>query len=298
MHAVSRSYSFYCKITAHCCHCCWAHGTLNICLLQANQPAFGDLPALSQTRDMSLVLEDGSSLRAHKLYLEHASPVLTSALACRPLAEPRTSTDPEAPSESGPSHSDAEACSEAAIRLPLPGVSRRQGQLLVTSLYCWTRDTWCDGLSPPELVEPATTAPKLDCAPLLELADKALVKSCGVTKDLAAAAKADVWLTVLDAPAEHELAERLQLTQYKKLVRRFMGSQAHDVDLSRVDEDTVAILEGVRSGRCPSHEEAKAQPFLAQPALGANCVSDGVWQAYESNLSMVIRTPLRWEGPS
>ena len=48
------------------------------------QPAWATPPGRSLTGETRLVLDVGTTLQAHALYLQHASEVLHDALACMP----------------------------------------------------------------------------------------------------------------------------------------------------------------------------------------------------------------------
>lgn len=140
------------------------------------------MPSLSLDGDVCLVLEGGQILRAHSVYLQHASTVLISAFDCK---KPADHEDGKAVLELSEYSFPPAAQSGAVTRLPLPGVTQMQAELLVMSLYSWARETWYESLSPPELVELARVAHSLDCSTVLELADKYMVEKCGVEQDVA-----------------------------------------------------------------------------------------------------------------
>ena len=178
-------------------------------------------PPQSLDGDICLVLEDGSTFTAHAVYLRHASAVLTNALACASPAE------------------------QANTRLRVPGVTQRQMQLLLTCLYSFARESWCDTLGPPFLMELARASHLLACTAVLDMADTYLAKKCGIQQDLAQAGDKP-WVTLVDAPVQHDLAQRLHLSRYMDLVGGFMGRHAHDVDVSRAEPAIAAVLKGAR----------------------------------------------------
>lgn len=197
--------------------------------------------ALSLEGDVQLPLDDGTVLRAHRLYLEHASAVLkASLLAANPSFEEGSGvTRPAANKRPGQG-------STADLKLPLPGVTRRQAQLLVHALYCFTRETWASSLRPPELTDLARVAEHLGCEQVLSLVDTVLVAKCTAeaNKPRPAPDAPGTWLTVQDAPAQHQLARKLRLAEYEALVARFLGRHARDVDLARLDPSFAAVLQG------------------------------------------------------
>ena len=176
-------------------------------------------------------------MSAHSLYLSHASSVFKNALQCAAArqADAKIATDDEPDGDDSPTAKRP----KVMTKLPLPGVTRRQAQLLLHVLYCLKKESWADSLGPPELIDLATVCDKFSAVGLLQLADEALVKRT-------ASKTATGWLTVLDAPGQHELARRLHLASYEAHVGRFLGRHAHEVDLSRLDASTAAILEGAR----------------------------------------------------
>ena len=197
--------------------------------------------ALSLEGDVQLPLDDGTVLRAHRLYLEHASAVLKASLH---------TANPNIEEGSGASRPAANKCpgqgSAADLKLPLPAVTRRQAQLLVHALYCFTRETWASSLGPPELIDLARIAEHLGCKQVLSLVDTVMVVKCSAEADRPGSAldTPGTWLTVQDAPAQHQLARKLQLAEYEALVGRFLGRHAYDVDLTRLDPSFAAVLQG------------------------------------------------------
>ena len=199
------------------------------------------LPALSLDGDVSLVLDSGVTFLAHSLYLRHASTVFEHALACAPPAEASAGTEvgdevslPEPAAKPG----------KGLVRLPIPVTSKRQAQLLLHCLYCWERGPWAESLHAAGLVELARVAHRYGCASVLDLADRCLVKNCGVQEASMAKTVPRPWLTVWEAPAQYQLAERLHITSYGALVGRFLRKHAHVVDVSRLDPLVAAILQG------------------------------------------------------
>ena len=185
---------------------------------------------------MQLSLDDGSVLRAHQLYLQHASPLFRASLPSAAVKE-----DP-----SGAAFKRPRLASAEGLQLPLPGVTRRQAQLLVHALYSFMRETWAGSLRPPELIELARVASRFNCAAVLDLADTVLVAKCAAAVDKPAPEATSAWLTVQDAPAQHQLARKLGLGKYEALVGRFLGRHAHAVDLTRLDPCFAAMLQGAR----------------------------------------------------
>lgn len=202
------------------------------------------MPDQSLDGDVCLVLEGGMTLRAHSVYLQHASAVLQSALQCAP---PQAQNGGQAARDVSEGSLSAGERSIALTRLPLPGVTQRQAGLLVTCLYSWDRHAWCDTLSPPEIVELARVSHRLACPLVLEMADNYMVQKCGVKQDVDKSAdETRAWLTVADAPGQFELAQQLHLTSYGELVGRFMGRHAHEIDTSMCTPETASILAGAR----------------------------------------------------
>ena len=194
-------------------------------------------PPLSLEGDVQLSLDDGSTMSAHSLYLSHASTVFKNAIYCKlghqtPIDVTHDeSDDTESPSAKRP---------KVMAKLPLPGATRRQVQLLLQTLYCVKKESWLDSLCPPELIDLATVLDKYSAVELLQVVDEVLVKKTAI-------GPAQRWLTVLDAPGQHQLASRLHLTSYEAHVGRFLGRHAHQVDLTRLDASTAAVLEGTRT---------------------------------------------------
>ena len=215
-------------------------------------------PEKSLTGDVLITLDDGSSLRAHSIYLQHASSVFSNVLELH-----QSTTAPDAPVSSRPTRSaakrpktDTPAVPELK-KLPLPRTTRKQAQLLLYCLYAWSREASMDALQPPELVELAKVAHTFACEEVLGSVDGALVRMCQ------AEAAADVrpetdedsddedsfggWVNAVDAPAQHQLAHELHLTDFEACVGRYMGRHPDDIDLASVDATLAAVLEGARS---------------------------------------------------
>ena len=221
-------------------------------MLQMPQPDLPEMPSRALNGNVKLVLDDSSKVRAHSLYLEHASTVLENALACAPQQVSDSRSDEEASGESADESSEepVDKQSKALINLPLPGVSKLQAQLLVTCLYTMGRETWLDSLGPPKLIQLARVSHKLACLEVLEQVDKSLVRVCGVNQLLPRIpTAADAWLTTADAPAELQLAQQLHLTRYEDLVGRFIGRHAAAIDINRVNPSLAAVLKGARMAK-------------------------------------------------
>ena len=114
------------------CAICDAHS----CDLQLKEASCGPPPPTSQEGQVLLTLDDGSVLRAHQLYLEHASPLFKASLPSATIKE-----NPSSASCKRPRLASAEE-----PKLPLPGVTKRQAQLLVHALYSFMRETWASSL--------------------------------------------------------------------------------------------------------------------------------------------------------
>ena len=177
------------------------------CCSQLKEASCGQC-SLSLEGDVHLALDDGTVLKSHRLYLEHASAAFKASLL---TASPVVSIE-EDPGASRPAAAKRPRSGPVAeLKLPLPGVTRRQAQLLVHALYSFMRETWANSLRPPELIELGRVASKFDCTAVLGLVDSVLVAKCAaaVDKPGPAAAAAGAWLTVQDAPGQHQLARKL-----------------------------------------------------------------------------------------
>ena len=182
-----------------------------------------------------MVLDDGTALPAHSLYLQHASTVFYNALACSKVADCIHQTAPRPDSLAG--SSAVQGPPQAKLPLPLPNTSKEQALLLLHCMYAFDRAKWAKALQPYELAALAAVAHRFGCLQILELADSALLQ--------ASAADAG-FTTVKNAPTQHQLARRLQLVQFELHVARFLGSYPNAVDLSKLDPGTAAVLEGAR----------------------------------------------------
>ena len=203
-----------------------------------------------------LVLDSGAAFSVHSLYLLHISPVFSNALAC-------TSGTPAAHDDS-PRQRQGPAAKRAkqALRLPLPGTSRKQALLLLHCMYAFDRSAWASTLDPPELVEVARIADRFDCAKVLQLVDNALVQACKVPERPVAGA-ARMWTTAEQAPAQYQLARQLHLPQLELHCGRFLGLHAHKVDLAEVrgfDAGLAAALEAALELRIQAFEAALRKP--------------------------------------
>lgn len=200
---------------------------------QEPEASCGAHPPLSESGDVLLVLDDMTTLNCHALHLQHASSVFQTALSCAPAVEHEL---------------DSSQTCRSLTRLPLPGATRRQVLLLLHCLYQFERESWVEKLCIPEIIELAKLAHRYLCLRVLGLADKCLVKRCGVREASIKTGIVDskAWLTVKDAPREHQLAQRLNLTRYEALVGLFMGRHAHAIDLGRVGPSAAAVLRGAR----------------------------------------------------
>ena len=81
---------------------------------------------------------------------------------------------------------------------------------------------------------------------VLALVDSMMVTKCTPEVEDKAGNAAGAWLTIQDAPAQHQLARKLHLGQYEALVGRFLGKHAHAIDLTRLDASYAAMLQGAR----------------------------------------------------
>ena len=218
-------------------------------------------PRQSLDGDVLITLDDGSSFRAHSVYLQHASEVFANALACHSLPEqPSQASDglPGSRSTRGaakrPKLEPPAPATPELKKLPLPGTTRKQALLLLYCLYAWTRETSMNHLCPSELVELAKVAHLFGAEKVLQVADHALVKICTAELTEMAEASEDpdgadplaAWLNVEDAPAQHHLARKLHLTQFRACVGHFMGKHARRINLGAVDASISAVLRGAR----------------------------------------------------
>ena len=194
-------------------------------------------PALSRAGDVRLVLQDGTTLTAHSLYLQHASDVFSSALACSgrtqaDAAGPGSDLEdahpsPEAESRLVQSASVSSKRHRAMQSLPLPGTSREQALLLLHSLYSRTPESWAASLDPADLAELARVSHRFGCSASLQLADSSLVKLAKAQAD----SSEQAWVSVHTAPAQLKLARRLNLPRFEAYLGHFVGHHLNEVDL-------------------------------------------------------------------
>ena len=232
------------------------------------RPRWADAPPLSLNGDVVLDLGKQGALKAHSLYLQHASPVFTDVLAsCTAEQEPQSAHQPaesapaqqpcaQSPGSSGGDDSPAPKRRKTGSKqqLPLPDTSRKQALLLLHCLYQHTQPGWAEGLEIPELLDLAQTAHKFACSAVLRQADgllvaavkaeEALVAECAQSKQPAAWAAA--WLNSHDAPARHTFARDLNLPGLVLHVEAFMALHANEVDLTAVDGALLGVLRGAR----------------------------------------------------
>ena len=171
------------------------------------QPAWATPPGRSLTGETRLVLDDGTTLQAHALYLQHASEVLHDALACmpeQPAAAAETSDSARA-TRSGAKRLRTASTVTIESELPLRGATRKQVLLLLSCLYAFDRGAWVRQLEPPERVDLARIADQFQCIELLQCVDASLVKMSEREEQLE---QADInsdeelgWLNGRDAPA-------------------------------------------------------------------------------------------------
>ena len=234
----------------------------------AQKPRWAHAPSLSLDGDVLLDLGEQGQLRAHLVYLQHASPLFTDVLAsCTSEQEPQPA---DQPAESAPARqpSPQSACSCCGVdlpapkrqktgprlQLPLPDTSRKQALLLLHCLYQHTQPGWAESLGVSELLDLAQTAHKFACSAVLHQADsllvaavkaeEALVAQCSQSKQ--AAAWAAAWLNAHDAPARHSFAKHMNLPGLVLHVEAFMALHANDVDLNAVDGALLGVLRGAR----------------------------------------------------
>ena len=79
--------------------------------------------------DVCLLLDDGTTLSAHSIYLQHSSSVFQGALTCSsPAQHSAAPKDTDSPA-------GVKRCSNSSKRLPLPGTTSKQALLLLHCLY-------------------------------------------------------------------------------------------------------------------------------------------------------------------
>lgn len=203
-------------------------------------------PAWS-TPDTLIQLDDGDTLLSRVAYLEHASEVFEMALRCEPdgtLCQ-HTSCGHTLPVSIG-------------FRLPLPGVSRHQVELLLCCLSCWMRETWAASLSLADLWDLARVAHKFSCSLVLQLVDCTLVRRCtdgqaaghsGTDRTSGPDAAACVSLAPSSAPEHSRLAHDLGLVEYEACVGAYIGRHAAEIDLDKLEPMSANILRGALEAR-------------------------------------------------
>ena len=85
---------------------------------------------------------------------------------------------------------------------------------------------------------------RYSCTSVLQLVDKSIVQVCKADEDSNGRFEARKYLTKQDAPTLYRLARDLHLDSFEEHVGEFMGEFAADIDLTRVDRSTAAILRG------------------------------------------------------
>lgn len=211
---------------------------------QAPPAAWTTEPTQAQSGDVQLLLDDGSTLNAHSQYLEHASTVLRGALDCaHPAQDASASESGQQASDGSPDFSPACKRRRAQLRVPLPGVTRQQAVLLLALLYSFTREKFMTGLKPPQLLELARIADRLQCRDVLKLVDERLFRICS-WQDVGASQ--DGWVNVKDAPALHALAHKLQLHEFADMVGMFLGMHMQEIDLTQLDASLATVMRGCR----------------------------------------------------
>ena len=209
------------------------------CLQVASSDGCSTPPELSLLGDTELMLDGGSSLRAHSQYLPHASTVFEAALTCC------TQAPPDEVVHKKRKHA-AEAQATCTFQLPLPGASRHQVLLLLHSLYAFKREAWVSSLNSAQHGELAAIAHKFGCEAVLELVDSSLVSMCQQERARAGSEprQAKAWLCAEHAPEQFKVAQKLQLRKFEARVGQFLGSSAPEIDLSELDHGTAAVLRG------------------------------------------------------
>ena len=205
------------------------------------QGAWTALPSLSLSGDIVILLDDGSIVRAHSQYLQHASTVFDNALKCAGNADAQIL---------GLSGGVVGKCHSSETQLPLPSATKQQVLLLLHCLYAWDRKSWAESLRAHELAELARIAHRFDIVPVLQLADESLVKLCH-TKGADAYGQLSL-MNTLRAPAQFQLAQDLALPQFEHHAGVFIGRHAHDVDIRKLDARSAALLSGARELPRPS----------------------------------------------
>ena len=210
-----------------------------------------DTPALCSEGDVHLVLDDGTAVCAHSLYLGHASTVLKDALAC---SVPAAAT-PASPDELEAGH--AVKHRRVHHKIPLPGTSKEQVLLLLHCIHAWEREAWVRALTASQLVELATVADKLGASAVFKLVDSTFVKFC---EGLEPSSTHGV-VNSNNAHAVFLIACGLQLPRSLKCLGNFIGSNPGAVSkLESVDAGLAAVLEGAAEQiKCLSEKIKRAE---------------------------------------
>ena len=208
-------------------------------------PIWAAEPQQSLDGDITVALDDGTTLLAHSQLLSLASPVFKDAISCH--SQPHTASTQN--SEVGP----ASKRRRTALRLPLHCASRRQAVLLLHVLYSWDRAALIAGLRLEEMVDVATIADLLACCQILQMVDTSMVKAMQHEEDRLVDAKLDegqkaatgAWLSAPNAPARHKLARQLHLASVEDHIAGYLALHAHEIDICKVDAGIAGILRGV-----------------------------------------------------
>ena len=195
---------------------------------------------------------DDEPLRAHLIYLQHASALFTDVLASCSSSQQQQPHKPGGSGDETPTSKRQRLASK--LQLPLPGTSEKQALLLLHCLYQHTQPAWADGLEVPELLDLARVAHKFACSAVLQRADRLLVAAVKAEEALVAerpkfeqlAAQAEAWLTPQNAPARLSFAQDLTLPSLALHVGAFMALHADEVDLGGVDAALLGVLRGAR----------------------------------------------------
>ena len=191
------------------------------------------------------MLDDGTTLSAHSVHLQQASTVFSTALSCASSADQQIDCSEDEP---------APKKQKAALRLPLPGTSRKQALLLLHTLYAWMRESFAAALEPPELIALARCAHKFGVSKVLELVDSSLVKVCTYTDvscmnecpgcGTSCMPAASGWVNPRDAAAQLQVAQQLHLRSFENHVATYIGMHPHEVDTTGLSATNIAILAG------------------------------------------------------
>ena len=223
--------------------------------LQGAEPEWAAPPERSLTGDTRLILDDGTTLQAHALYLQHASEVLTGALACtaeQPAAAAEASDDTRATRNTAkrPRTASTASAPGTEFKLPLRGASRKQALLLLSCLYAFARDAWVWELGPADQMELARLAHRYQCIEVLQLVDASLVKMSEAEEELSQDTYVEMgWLNEFDAPKLLDMARDLSLAGFEARVLRFIGRHPDTVSLRDMDPGIAAVIAASRSVR-------------------------------------------------